>query len=164
MSSENPTYLIRDSHFNSATASMTPLAKSYLHTYLNLATNMPVLSEFVESAVASTQTAQDRKLAQTTLANLEKAAWSLNSIKEQSERAKHDLYLLVLHPNGGNALFNAFHKEESITAIGLKIDDPAIDKIAKEVEATKKAAAAANKKNPGSTTLVLPGFSTHRQP
>ena len=134
---------------------MTPLAKSYLHTYLNLATNIPVLSEFVESAVAATQTAQGRKLAQTTLANLEKAVWSLNSIKEQSERAKHDLYLLVLHPNGGNALFNAFHKEESITAIGLKIDDPAIDKIAKEEEATKKAAAAANKKTSGST-------STHR--
>ena len=152
MSSENLTHLIRDSHFNSATASMTPLAKSYLHTYLNLDTNMPVLSEFVESAVAVTQTAQGRKLAQTTLANLEKAAWSLNSMKEQSERAKHDLYLLVLHPNGGNALFNSFHKEESITAIGLKIDDPTIDKIAKEVEATKKAAAAANKKNPGSAS------------
>ena len=62
------------------------------------------------------------------------------------------MYLLVGHPEGGNALFTAFHKEESITVIGPKKDDPSIDKIAKEVEAAKKAAAAANKKNPDSTS------------
>ena len=68
MSPENLTHLIRDSHFNSAITSMTPLAKSYLHTYLNNATNVPVLSEFVESVVAVAQTEQGRKLVQTTLA------------------------------------------------------------------------------------------------
>ena len=116
---------------------------------------VPLLSEFVESVVAVAQTAQDRKLAQTTLAYLEVVAGAVNSLCDQTERAKHDLYLLVGHPQGGNALFTAFHKEENITVIGLKIDDPSIDKIEKEVEAAKKAAATANKKISGST-------STHR--
>jgi hypothetical protein len=84
--------------------------------------------------------------------HLEVVAGAVNSLCDQTERAKHDLYLLVGHPQGGNALFTVFHKEESITAIGLKIDDPSIDKIAKEVEAAKKAVAVTNKKNSGSTS------------
>jgi hypothetical protein len=103
MSPENLTHLIRDSHFNSAPVNMTPLAKSYLHTYLNNTTNVPLLSEFVESVVAVSQTAQDRKLDQTTLANLEVVAGAVNSLCDQTERAKHDLYLLVGHPHEGNA-------------------------------------------------------------
>ena len=120
MSPENLTHLIRDSHFNSATASMTPLTKSYLHTYLNNATNVPLLSEFVESVVSVAQTAQGRKLAQTTLANLEVVGGTVNSLRDQTERAKHDLYLLVCHPEGGNTLFTALHKEENITVIGRR--------------------------------------------
>jgi hypothetical protein len=65
---------------------------------------------------------------------------------DQTERSKQDLYLLVCHPNAGNALYKSYHKEESITAIGLKIDDPSIDKIAKEVEAGRKAATGAKQK------------------
>ena len=121
-----------------------PLAKSYLYTYLNNTTNVSLLSEFVESVVTVAQTTQGRKLAQTTLAHLEVVAGAVNSLCDQTERAKHDLYLLVGHPEGGNALFTAFHKEESITVIGLKIDDHSIDNIEKEVEAGKKAAAVAN--------------------
>jgi hypothetical protein len=41
---------------------MTPLAKSYLHTYLNNATNVTVISEFVESVLAVARTEKDRKL------------------------------------------------------------------------------------------------------
>ena len=113
MSPENLTHLIRDSHFNSAITSMTPLTKSYLHTYLNNTTNVTVISEFVESVLAVTQTEKGRKLAQTTLAHLEVVTGAVNSLRDQTTRAKHDLYLLVLHPNGGNTLFNDFHKEES---------------------------------------------------
>ena len=35
--------------------------------------------------------------------------------------------MLVLHPNAGNALFNAFNKEESLMVLGLKVEDPNID-------------------------------------
>ena len=67
MSPENLAQLFRESHFTSATANMTPLAKAYLRTYLNNATNLQVLSAFVERVLVVAQTAQDRKLAQTTL-------------------------------------------------------------------------------------------------
>jgi hypothetical protein len=147
MSPENLTQLFRESHFTSATANMTPLEKAYLRTYINNATNLPILSAFVERLLVVAQTGQGRKLAQTTLADLDIVSEAINSMRNQTERSKQDLYLLVCHPNAGSALYNAYHKEESITAIGLKIDDPSIDKIAKEVEAGKKAAAAANKKN-----------------
>ncbi len=99
---------------------------------MNNASNLPVLSEFVESIVSVAQTEMDRKLPKTTLANLEAASGTSNSLRDQTERTKQDLYLLALHPQGGNALFNVFYKEESITTIGLKIDDPVIDKIARE--------------------------------
>jgi hypothetical protein len=70
-------------------------------------------------------------LAQTTLADLDIVGGTVNSMCDQTERSKQDLYLLVCHPNAGITLYNAYHKEESITDIGLKIDDPSIDKIAK---------------------------------
>ena len=93
--------------------------------------------------------------------HLEVVGGAVNSLCDQTERANHDLYLLVGHPQGGNDPFTVFHKEESITVIGLKIDDPSIDKIAKEVETAQKAAVVANKKNPGSTS-VHRGLGTAR--
>jgi hypothetical protein len=36
------------------------------------------------------------------------------------------LYLLMWHPNAGNALYNHFHKEASLTMFGLKMDDPSL--------------------------------------
>jgi len=148
MSPENLAQLFRESHFTSATANMTPLAKAYLRTYINNATNLPILSAFVERVLVVAQTAKGRQLtlAQTTLADLDTVAGAVNSMRDQTERSKQDLYLLVCHPNAGSALYNAYHKEESITAIGLKIDDPSIDKIAKEVEAGRKAVAVAKQK------------------
>ena len=83
-----------------------PLAKSYLLTYVNNVSNVPVLSEFVESIVAVSQTEQGRKLAKTTLANLEAATGALNSLSDQTERAKEDLYLLVLHPHPKGSCFS----------------------------------------------------------
>ena len=149
MSPESITQLIQNAHFAQATASLTPLPKSYLQTYVNNDSNLPVLSELVESLTVVASTEAGRKLAKTTLAKLDTATGALNSLCAQTQKAKQDLYLLALHPEGGNNLFNAFYKEESITAIGLKVDDPAIDKIAREVAAQKKAAAIANKKPHG---------------
>ena len=146
MNSESVTQLIHNAHYAQVTASLTPLAKSYLQTYMNNASNLPVLSELVESLSSVAFSDAGRKLAQPTLTKLEDASGALNSLCAQTQKAKQDLYLLAVHPEGGNNLFNAFHKEESITAMGLKIDDPAIEKLAREVAAQKKAAANANKK------------------
>ena len=149
MSSENITQFNNNAHLAQVNASLTPLAKSYLQTILNNASNLPVFSELVESLSSVAFSDAGRKLAQPTLAKLEAAAGALNSLCAQTQKAKQDLYLLAVHPEGGNNLFNAFYKEESITAIGLKIDDPAIEKLAREVAAQKKAAANANKKPHG---------------
>ena len=138
MSYESVTQLIQNGHYAQVSATLSPLGKSYLQTYMNNASNLPVLSELVESLSSVALSEAGRKLAQPTLAKLEAAAGALNSLCAQTLKAKQDLYLLAVHPDGGNNLFNAFHKEESITAMGLKIDDPAIEKLAREVVAQKK--------------------------
>ncbi len=91
----------------------------------------------MERVLVLVQTAKGRQftLAQTTLADLDIVVGAVNSMCDQTERSKRDLYLLVCHHNAGSVVYKTFHKEESITDIGLKIDDPSIDKIAKEVEA-----------------------------
>ena len=81
----------------------------------------------------------------TTMIDLEVVAAAVNSIQNQNERSRLDIYLLTSHPSAGNALYNTYHKEESIAAIGLKCTDPLIDKAAKEVEAVRKAAEASKK-------------------
>jgi hypothetical protein len=161
MSPQNIEQLFQNANFAQVTASLTPLAKSYLQTYVNNASNLPVLSELVESLATVASSELGRKLAQSTLAKLEAAASALNSLCSQTQKAKQDLYLLTIHPEGGNNLFHAFYKEESITAIGLKIDDPAIEKIAREVAAQNKAAAIANKK-PHGTANGSRGRGAHR--
>jgi hypothetical protein len=107
MSPENITQINHNAHFAQVTASLTPLAKSYLQTILNNASNLPVLSELVESLSTVAFSDAGRKLAQPTLAKLEAAAGALNSLCAQTQKAKQDLYLLAVHPEGGNNLFNA---------------------------------------------------------
>jgi hypothetical protein len=161
MNYESVAQLIQNGHYAQVAATLSPLAKSFLQTYMNNASNLPVLSELVESLSSVAFSEAGRKLAEPTLAKLEAAAGALNSLCAQTQKAKQDLYLLAVHPDGGNNLFNAFHKEESITAMGLKIDDPAIDKLAREVAAQKKAAANANKK-PYGTGNGTRGRGAHR--
>ena len=60
---------------------------------------------------------------------------------------KQDLYLLLCHPSAGNALYHHFHKESGLQMMGLKLDDPNIEKTSREVEATKKEVASSTKKN-----------------
>ncbi len=80
------------------------------------------------------------------VSHLELVAKALLCLQSQALIAKQDLYLLICHPNAGNALYHHFHKEASLEMIGLNVDDPNIEKAAREVEAAKKAVASSNKK------------------
>ena len=53
--------------------------------------------------------------------------------------------MLTSHPVAGSALYNTYHKEESISVLGLKCVDPLIDKAAKEVETVRKTSEAIKK-------------------
>ena len=79
------------------------------------------------------------------MAEIELVARAITSIQNQAERSRKDIYLFTLHPAAGNTLYNTYHKQESIAAIGLKFDDPLMDKAVKEVETTRKAAEASKK-------------------
>ena len=96
------------------------------------------MSKFLEQMLTASHTSRGVKLAPATLANLETVAAAVHSLQEQSVRSKQDIYLLTCHPNAGNALYNTFHKEESLSILGLKVEDPMIEKAAREVEAIRK--------------------------
>ena len=150
LSPENVQKLFHESHFQTATANMSPLGKAFLRLYLSVVTNCPTISKFLEQMVTASHTSRGAKLAPTTLANLEAVAAAVHSLQEQSVRSKQDIYLLTCHPNAGNALYNTFHKEESLSILGLKVEDPMIEKAAREVEANKKAAAVSRKSHSNS--------------
>ena len=150
LSPENVQKLFHESHFQTATANMSPLGKAFLRLYLSVVTNCPTISKFLEQMVTASHTSRGAKLAPTTLANLEAVAAAVHSLQEQSVRSKQDIYLLTCHPNAGNALYNTFHKEESLSILGLKVEDPMIEKAAREVEANKKAAAVSRKSHSSS--------------
>ena len=141
LSPENVQKLFHESHFQTATANMSPLGKAFLRLYLSVVTNCPIMSKFLEQMLTASHTSRGVKIAPATLANLETVAAAVHSLQEQSVRSKQDIYLLTCHPNAGNALYNTFHKEESLSILGLKVEDPMIEKAAREVEASKKAAA-----------------------
>ena len=81
------------------------------------------------------------------LVKLDTVAKAVNSIHATCERAKTDLFLLVGHSSAGNALHKLFYQDESMEILDLKVDNPWIDKLAKEVDAGKRAAAAVKAKN-----------------
>jgi len=93
-------------------------------------TNDPIISDFVETVVTASQIKGDTNLAPVTLAKLETVPGVVNSLLPSCERAKQDLYLLIGHQSGGNTLHNLYHRKESISVLGLKIDDSQIDKLA----------------------------------
>ena len=146
LSAENVEKLFHESHFQAATSSMSPLGKAFLRHYLNVKTNIATIATFVERlAMVSNNSKSANIVSPTTMIDLEVVAAAVNSIQNQNERSRLDIYLLTSHPSAGNALYNTYHKEESIAAIGLKCTDPLIDKAAKEVEAVRKAAEASKK-------------------
>ena len=80
---------------------MSPLGKVFLYLYLNVITNCPIISKFLEQMLTGSHTSKDPNIAQVTLANLE-------SVPEEDVRSRQDIYLLTCHPNAGNALSNTF--------------------------------------------------------
>jgi hypothetical protein len=109
-------------------------------------TNIATIATFVERLVTVSNSSKSNNIVgPTTMTDIEQVARAITSIQSQVERSRKDIYLFTLHPTAGNALYNTYNKEESIAAIGLKFDDPLIDKAAKEVEATRKAAEASKK-------------------
>ncbi len=146
LSAENVEKLFHESHFQAATSSMSLLGKAFLRHYLNVKTNIATITTFVERlAMVSNNSKSVNIVSPTTMVDLEVVAVAVNSIQNQNKRSRMDIYLLTRHPCTGNALYNTYHKEESISAIGLKCTDPLIDKASKEVEALRKAVEASKK-------------------
>ena len=143
LSAENVERLMQESHFQTATQSLSPLGKAFLREHLNVKTNIATIATFVEGLVTAAHSSKSTN--PKTIADLEVVAAAVNSIQNQNNRSKLDLYLLTSHPNAGSALYNTYYKEESISILGLKCVDPLIDKAAKEVEAARKAGEASKK-------------------
>jgi hypothetical protein len=107
---------------------MSPLGKAFLRHYLDVKTNIATIATFVERlAMVSNNSKNANIVTPTTMIDLEVVGTVVNSIQNQNERSKLDIYLLTNHPSEGNALYNTYHKEESIVVIGLKCTDPLID-------------------------------------
>jgi hypothetical protein len=87
MNYESVTQLIQNGHYAQVSATLSPLGKSYLQTYMNNASNLPVLSELVESLSSVAFSEAGGKLAQPTLAKLEAATGALNSLCAQTQKA-----------------------------------------------------------------------------
>ena len=151
LSAENVERLMQESHFQNATQNMSPMGKAFLREHLNVKTNIAPIATFVERLVTASHSPKSTTNS-TTIADLEVVAAAVNSIQTGNNRSKlylwtshPDLYLLTSHPVAGSALYNTYHKEESISVLGLKCVDPLIDKAAKEVETVRKTSEASKK-------------------
>jgi hypothetical protein len=91
LSPESVTQLFRESHFTTATSNMTQLGKAFLHLYLNVMTNGPIISDFIEKIVAISHTVEDGNITSTTLSNLETVAGTVNSLLEKDGRSNQSL-------------------------------------------------------------------------
>ena len=91
----------------------------------------------------------------------EMVAGEVNCLQAQVLIVKKDLYLLMCHPNVGNALYNQFHKEASLAMIDLKVEDPNIDKADREVEADKKVSVSIKKKHNNTSRGRGCGHASH---
>ena len=138
--------LLQESHFAHATSHMNPIAKAFLEFYLNVAKSVETFSEYVETLVAASQSEHCAHISETSIAKLAVVADAINEMHEDCDKAKQDLWLLVGHASAGNHLHKLFYQDESMEVLDLKVDDPRIEKLAREVDAGKKAAAAAKAK------------------
>ena len=138
--------LFQESHFSHVTSHMNPIAKSFLEFYLNVAKGVETFSQYVEDLVAASQSEKCAHISEASIAKLAVVADAVNEMHEDCEKAKQDLWLLVGHASAGNHLHKLFYQDESMEVLDLKVDDPRIDKLAREVDAGKKAAAAAKAK------------------
>ena len=138
--------LLQESHFAHATSHMNPIAKAFLELYLNIAKSVEIFSEYVETLVAASQSEHCTHISETSIAKLAVVADAINEMHEDCDKAKKDLWLLVGHASAGNHLHKLFYQDESMEVLDLKVDDPRIEKLAREVDAGKKAAATAKAK------------------
>jgi hypothetical protein len=141
--------LFQESHFQHATAHMNPIAKAFLEFYLNVAKSVETFSEYVEDLLTASQSAECAHISEASIEKLAVVANAVNEMHEDCEKAKQDLWLLVGHASAGNHLHKLFYQDESMEVLDLKVDDPRIEKLAKEVDAGKKAAATAAAKAKG---------------
>jgi len=141
--------LFQESHFQHATAHMNPIAKAFLEFYLNVAKSVETFSEYVEDLLTASQSAECAHISEASIEKLAVVANAVNEMHEDCEKAKQDLWLLVGHASAGNHLHKLFYQDESMEVLDLKVDDPRIEKLAREVDAGKKAAAAAKAKATG---------------
>jgi hypothetical protein len=138
--------LFQESNFSHATSHMNPIAKSFLEFYLNVAKGVETFLQYVEDLVAVSQSEKCAHISEASIAKLVVVADAVNEMHEDCEKAKQDLWLLVGHASAGNHLHKLFYQDESMEVLDLKVDDPRIDKLTREVDAGKKTAADAKTK------------------
>jgi hypothetical protein len=101
-----------------------------LRHYLNVKTNIATITTFVERlAMVSNNSKSANIVSPTTMIDLEVVATAVNSIQNQNERSRLDIYLLTSHPSAGNTLYNTYHKE---------FFSKEVEAVRKEVETSKK--------------------------
>jgi hypothetical protein len=135
--------LFQESHFSHATSHLNPIAKVFLEFYLNVSKSAETFSQYVEDLVTASRSEHCTHISEASIAKLAVVAEAINELNDDCEKAKQDLWLLVGHASAGNHLHKLFYQDESMEVLDLKVDDPRIDKLAKEVDAGKKAAATA---------------------
>ena len=112
LSAENVERLMQESHFQTATQNFSPLGKAFLREHLNVKTNIATIATFVERlAMVSNNSKSGNIVSPTTMIDLEVVAAAVNSIQNQNERSRLDIYLLTSHPSAGNALYNTQGRE-----------------------------------------------------
>ena len=146
LSPQNVRKLFDEQHFANVTSKMSELGKVFLCLYLIVVTNTPIIEKLVEQMISDSKLPK-ANLSKEIVSHLELVAKSLLCLQDQVMIGKQDLYLLICHPNVGNSLYHHFHKEAGLQMMGLKVDDPNIEKAAREVESAKKTVASSDKKN-----------------
>ena len=124
LSPKNVANLFNEHHFANVTSKMSELGKSFLRFYLSVVTNAPIIEKFLEQMLAVSQNPKDTNIAPETLSNLEMVTGTVNCLQSQALIAKQDLYLLMFHPNVGNALYNQFHRETHFARPGTSTSLP----------------------------------------
>ena len=84
--------LLHESHFAHATSTLTPLAKSYLTTYINVAKNNEIVSEYVEGLLTAAYSEECAHVTEAGLAKLDTVPKAVNSIHATNEQKQTSFY------------------------------------------------------------------------
>ena len=146
LSPQNVRKLFDEQHFANVTSKMSELGKAFLCLHLSVVTNAPIIEKLVEQMLSASKRPK-ANLSKEIVSHLELVVKAFLCLQGHVIIAKQDLYLLFCHPNVGNTLYHHFQKEAGLQMMDLKVDDPNIEKTAREVEAAKKEVSSSNKKN-----------------